>query len=384
MLQNSNSNLEGEFKETLKFWLDHMIFGDHDKLYPEISIDNVPDKSAIMGSMYLSRILYGASRACGTLKTKQYKLLADIAFNRLEEFKNPLGGYYWARKYNMEWVHDPENNNMAQAFVLYGLVEYASINPSPGLDLLIRSQADFILSVLTDGSNTGFLDGFDQQWKRSSNMTRSFGTHFHVLEALVKLYDYKKDDTLEKTISDLIRLIMGTFIDHKNYDCIHRLDEDGQALPNVVWAGHNAECSWVLCEAARSINDQDLIEETRNLAILMMDRVITFALDKNEGGYFNVLDKDPSTDKTKGWWQQAEVVLGLLNAYEITGQNRYKKLAFEQISFIQSKFLCPQGEWYTEITNQGSPVLETPKVFFWKSLYHSVRYYDYLLTKTIA
>ena len=381
MLQSNKLLLKQEFKNTLEFWMDHMIFGDHDKIYPEISVENVPNKSALMGSMYLSRVLYGASRACGTLGAKQYKLLADIAFTRLEEFKNPLGGYYWARKYNMEWVHDAENCNMAQAFVLYGLAEYASINPSPELDQVIRSHVNFILSVLMDESNQGFLDGFDQQWHRGNSMTRSFGTHFHVLEALVKFYQYKKDDKVEKTIADLIRLVMDRFIDQKNYDCIHRLDVDWQALPNEVWAGHNAECSWVLCEAARAINNKVLIEETRNLAVLMMDRVITFALDKNKGGYFNILDKDPSTDKTKGWWQQAEVVLGLLNTYDITGQNRYKKLALEQISFIQDKFLCQHGEWYTEITNEGSPVLEVPKIFFWKSMYHTVRYYDYLLTK---
>ena len=48
---------------------------------------------------------------------------------------------------------------------------------------------------------------------------------------------------------------------------------------------------------------------------------------------------------------------------------------------IQDKFLCPEGEWYTELTNEGTPVKGVPKVFFWKSLYHTVRYYDYLIEK---
>ena len=39
------------------------------------------------------------------------------------------------------------------------------------------------------------------------------------------------------------------------------------------------------------------------------------------------------------------------------------------------------GEWYTELTYEGTPVEGVPKVFFWKSLYHTVRYYDYLVIK---
>jgi len=384
MLKNKKTHIKQEFINYLDFWMDQMIFGSPEKVYPEISIDNIPNKSGLVGSMYLSRILYGASKACKTLKTKKYRELADVAFGGLADFKNPMGGYYWGRKYNMAWVHDPENSNMAQAFVLYGLVEYAGINPSSSLDQLIDDQVKFIMTVLSDESKTGFLDGFDEQWREGASMTRSFGTHFHILEALVKYKAYRNEKSVLSSIAGLIRIIIDKFIDPKNFNCIHRFGESWQVMPNEIWAGHNAECSWVLCEAAEATKDQVLIKETHNLAILMIDSVIAFALDRNKGGYFNVLDKDTSSDKTKGWWQQIEVALGLFNAFAITGQTRYKKLAFEQIAFIQDKFLCPEGEWYSEVTNEGTPVKRVPKVFFWKSLYHTVRYYDYLIKKVKA
>lgn len=370
-----------EFKNYMEFWRDHMIFGDPGKIYPEMSIDNTPDKSALMGSMYLSRVLYGASLGCKTLKTSHYRGLAEVSFNSLMEFKNPMGGYYWARKHNMEWVHDPENINMAQAFVLYGLVEYTGINPSGALDELILEQVEFLLSVIRDDSGLSFLDGHDEQWQEGQEMTRSFGSHFHIMEALVKFYAYRNEDRIKQIITGLIRTIIDKFIDKVNYTCIHRFGSNWEAMPNEIWAGHNAECSWILCEASKAVDDSDLIEETENLAILMMDSVITFALDKNKGGYFNLLDHDPPTGKTKGWWPQAEVTLGLFNAYAITGQNRYKKLAMEQVSYIQLKFLCPQGDWFESITNEGAPVEGVPKVSFWKCLYHTARYYDYLISK---
>jgi mannobiose 2-epimerase len=370
-----------EFRDYLEFWSKHMIRVEQDKLYPEISIDNVPNSAALRGSMYLARILYGASKACGTMQTKKYLPLADKALRELAEFRNPKGGYYWARTNNKEWVHDAENVCMAQAFVLYGLVEYAFMNPSPEVEELIKEQFNFIQSVLREEGGTAYLDGFDAKWEKSDQMTRSFGTHFHVLEALVKYKQYKEVPGLKETIVKLIRLVIDKFIDPDHFDCIHRFGESWELMPNEIWAGHNAECSWVLCEAALETGHEELIEETRNLAILMMDRVITFGLDKNKGGYFNVLYHEGSRDKSKGWWQQAEAVLGLLNAYEITGQNRYKKLALEQIFFIRDKFICPEGEWYTEVNNDGKPVTGLPKVSFWKSMYHTVRYYDYVMNR---
>ena len=77
---NKNTPIKQEFINYLDFWMDQMIFGRPRKVFPEISIDNIPDKSGLMGSMYLSRILYGASKACGALKTRKYKELYPMGF----------------------------------------------------------------------------------------------------------------------------------------------------------------------------------------------------------------------------------------------------------------------------------------------------------------
>jgi len=119
MKQKNISELKVEFSKYLEFWMRNMLSEDKDVIIPEISQHTVPNIQAEIGSMYLSRIIYGASRACHTLNTNTYKELADTAFNMLADLKNPSGGYYWARKYNMEWQHDADNINMAQAFVLW-------------------------------------------------------------------------------------------------------------------------------------------------------------------------------------------------------------------------------------------------------------------------
>ena len=133
-----------EFENYLQYWVLQMLKKDQDGIYPEMSTDNIPNESADLGSMYTARIIYGASLGCLKLKTEQFRPLSDMAYDILSEFKNPFGGYFWGRKYNMEWIDDPDNVNMAQAFVLYGLAEYVRLNNSSEVKKLIDEQIDFI------------------------------------------------------------------------------------------------------------------------------------------------------------------------------------------------------------------------------------------------
>lgn len=379
-MQDQQFQIKKEFENYLRYWVLNMFGKDQRGILPEMSTDNVPNVMADMGSMYLARIIYGASRGCSRLKTDRYKPLADAAFEMLAEFKNPLGGYYWGRKYNMEWLDDPDNVNMAQAFVLYGLAEYVRLDDTPLVNQLIDEHIDFIGSTLKDNSDGYYLDGFNEQWARGQHMTRSFATHFHMMEALVKVYENRKEAKIKNSIQSLLHIILDRFIDKEHYFCIHRFTEGWQVLPNENWAGHNAECSWVICHAARAIGDKSLIKRTEELAVIMMNKVVELARDKTNGGYANLISENGAQEKNKSWWPQAEVVLGLLNVYKITGQENYQKLAKDQISYIQRYFVNDQGEWHTVVDQKGEPLQSAPQIFFWKSMYHTVRYYDYLLT----
>lgn len=368
--------LDQELKNNLAFWLKYSINKNTNSFYGAVSIENIPNSKELIGSMFTSRILYGASTAYSLLKNEEYKTLAKISFTQLNQLKNPKGGYYWAVNTSNTFVHDAENTNMAQAFALYGLVAYAQINPSKSIDILIENQFNFIQSTLKDNTNGGYIDGFDENWELGENPTKALGTHLHLLEAFVKLYQYKKNESLLPIIEELISNISIHFITKNNYNCLHRLTLNWVALENEIWAGHNAECSWILCYASITTKNEKLIASCNKLAIKMMEQVINLALDKEKGGVFNVLANNLPVENIKIWWPQAETVLALLNCYNITKNNKYKKDADKLTKYISTYFIAENGEWYTEILNTGEPVNTTPIIHFWKSMYHTVRYYD--------
>lgn len=366
--------LINELNKNCSFWLNYAADKSNNHIFPEVSVEGIPNIEAPMGVMYLSRVLYGASTAYQLCDIDSYGELADKAYAQLTEFVNPKGGYYWAKSSSNSFVHDAENTNMAQAFVLYGLVAYAQLYPCNTLDEAIEKQVNFIENTLYDTENGGYIDGFDEHWTLGNSPTKALGTHLHLLEAFVKLYQYQKSEKVAKRIEELIELITQNFITKDTYDCLHRLTPDWKPLPNEIWAGHNAECSWILCNAAKAINNKKLLKQCEDLSLKMMKEVIDKAFDIN-GGVFNVLENNIPTENVKVWWVQAETVLGLLNCYSITNENRYKDQAIELINYISTNCIAKSGEWYTEIFSDGQPNTSIPIVHFWKSMYHTIRYY---------
>lgn len=372
--------LNNELINNCSFWLNYAVDKKTNHIFPEVSDDGTPNINAPIGVMYLSRVLYGASTAYQLCDNESYGALADKAYAQLKEFANPKGGYYWAKSNSNTFIHDAENTNMAQAFVLYGLIAYAQLNPCSVLENDIDNQVDFIVNKMYDKVNGGYIDGFDENWVLGKKPTKALGTHLHLLEAFVKLFEYRKNEGIVSQIEALIRIIIDYFITKNTYDCLHRLTPDWKPLSNEIWAGHNAECSWILCNAAEVIENEKLLKECEELSLKMMQGVMDNAIDGKNGG-FNVLQNNLPTENIKIWWVQAEMVLGLLNCFKITNDISYKNKAIELINFISNNFVGEKGEWYTEIDINNRPVSSIPIVHFWKSMYHTTRYYTQVIEK---
>jgi mannobiose 2-epimerase len=374
-MQHTIEKLNSELDSVLTFWLNNSI-SDKVDIIGEMSINNIPNPAAVKGSMFLARIIYGASAACRHLKTDKYNVLADLAFKILtQDFKNPKGGYVWAKNCENSPIHDSENTNMAQAFILYGLAEYVLLTDDSAAINEMEKQLAFILKTFKDAKNGGYFDDYDENWQALPNQTKALGTHLHLLEAFAKVYEFNQNPSLLPLIEELIKLILTKFITSDTLDGLHRLSPDWKPLENFIWAGHNAECSWILCKTAKLTGNKDLILECDALAIKVVENVIHQSLDKTNGGIFNAMKNGLPAEEGKIWWVQAESVTALLNCYQITNDDRYKKIAFELMNYISTKFIDESGEWYTELTKTGEPNLSIPKIHFWKSLYHNVRYY---------
>ena len=75
------------------------------------------------------------------------------------------------------------------------------------------------------------------------------------------------------------------------------------------------------------------------------------------------------------WWVQAEAVVGFLNAYEKSKEERYKQAANDIFGYIKTKVVDQRegSEWYWQLDDNHQPDADKPFVEPWKCPYHNGR-----------
>ena len=106
----------------------------------------------------------------------------------------------------------------------------------------------------------------------------------------------------------------------------------------------------------------------------LADGVLKRGYDHAIGGIFYDESPDGHVDTNKEWWVQAEGVVGLLNAFELSGRGEFLDAALQTWDFIDAHQIDRVvGEWYTRVTREGEPIPGFARVDFWKCPYHNAR-----------
>jgi mannobiose 2-epimerase len=181
-----------------------------------------------------------------------------------------------------------------------------------------------------------------------------------------------KNNETEAKLRNLVNLFLDRIIDPVSHHLLLFFDEHWHSRSSLISYGHDIEASWLIYEGARALEDNELIKKAK-------ERCIELALASLEGLQADgslMYEKDDSEgifDTERHWWPQAETVVGLINLYELTGDDQYLQQAIRCWEYIAANLTDHQnGEWYWSIKN-GKPNLAEDKAGFWKCPYHNAR-----------
>ncbi len=114
--------------------------------------------------------------------------------------------------------------------------------------------------------------------------------------------------------------------------------------------------------------------EYTDLFRTIFDHTVRHGVDSKYGGvYVEGPHQGGVYDYEKEFWQQAEVMIGMLDAFRFFEEEKYFA-AFENVHrFVFDKMIHHSvGEWYPLLTRQGDPVW-THMSHSWKVNYHTIR-----------
>lgn len=287
-----------------------------------------------------------------------------------------------------------------QCFALYAFSEYYLATGDPrGREAAERTYRA-IGEHMADTAHGGYYEIMRPDWQperpgRYGGDRKSLDVHMHMMEALTTFYEMTGHPSHRRRLEEIIHLLLTRTLDPDSGAGYMQftLDwtplrailfavewgsdlepEDGVARPlNATSYGHNAELAWLLLRAA-DVLGEGRAEHARTVERIM-DHCVCHGLDPVYGGVYIEGPMDgPATQCDKQFWQQAEVLVALLDAYLVLGKEAYWRGFCRTYEFVFEHMVNMEagGEWRALLARDGSPVWDYIG-HAWKISYHTVR-----------
>ena len=370
-------------RNILPFWMENAVNPADGTFFGALTNNLVPDPSAERGALLTSRILWTYAAAYRQYRDPAYIAMADRAYkDLLTHFYDPEnGGFWWSIATDGSVLRD-RKQIYGQAFAVYALSEYhAATGQREPLDQAV-AVFQLIETHARDPRQGGYLEAFARDWKPIDDMRlsvvdqndpKSQNTHLHVLEAYTNLLRMWPDTGLQQSLTTLLEIMLKRIVDARSGHLGLFFAEDWTPRSDKISYGHDIEASWLFTEATNVLKNAALTERTHALAIKIADVTLAEGIDV-DGGVYNEGGPAGLTNTNKEWWPQAEAVVGFLNAYQISGEERFLRAALHAWDFIEQRLIDRKnGEWLRGVTRDGGPLDGELKISFWKCPYHNGR-----------
>jgi cellobiose epimerase len=349
-----------------------------------LSNDVKPDRSQPKGLIVNARILWAFSAAHQAKPDPLYRQMAERAFEFVTTkfWDAQHGGAFW-RLSDAGKVVDDSKKIYGQAFYIYALAEFHRAFGHPPALEQARQLFALVERHAYDEKYGGYFEVRRRDWSEAGpearlsekdlNEKKSMNNHLHVLEAFTNLHRVWPDARVAKRLRELCILFLTWILDSRTKHLHHFFDERWSVRSDTYTFGHDIEASWLLCEAAEELQDQELIRRVRPLAVQIAEAAFNEGLGVDgalcyEGKAGQIIDAGHEC------WPQAEAVIGFLNAFQISGDGKFLAAAVRVWDYTQSRLVDRKhGEWFWRINPDGRLHPGLPKVSEWKGPYHVTR-----------
>ena len=369
-------------KNLLPYWSARMPDYHNGGFFGRINWDNQIFRNEEKGGILNARILWTYSSAYRILKDTAYLRLASRAKNYIlaHFIDKEYGGAFCSVRSTGE-PSDTRKQVYTQSFFIYGLAEYYKTTGDKDALKAAKEIFGLLEKYAADRSSGGYFEVFTKDWHRSHDLLigekspgdeKTMNTHLHIMEAYTNLYRVWPDPELAARLKSLVEIFLDKIIDPSTYHLICFMDKDWKRTSNVDSFGHDIESSWLLNEAAGLLGDPSLSASVKEISI----KIANSAAEGLQSDGSMIYEKDNTTGRLnteRSWWAEAETIVGYLNAYEITGNEKYLDYSTNCWKYTRNHFVdTTNGGWYSSVTQSGQPG-KGDKAGFWVCPYHNGR-----------
>ncbi|MDI9430267.1 MAG: AGE family epimerase/isomerase [Sedimentisphaerales bacterium] len=309
------------------------------------------------------------------------------------------GGFYWTTNRKGEVAID-KKIMYGLSFGMYAMAEYTLATGDPRGQEYAEKTFDLVKKYAADTMYGGYFEMFERNWDLcgpgpQGGDRKTLDVHMHLMEAFTTLYECTGKSIHRRTLLEDIDLLFTRILHPKYATGIPQFTVDWKVAPqikfDIVWgwdrfaeggakpnaedntsAGHNVEFAWLLAHATDVLGGH--WDQCKGVIKKAMDHGRDNGIDPEFGGVYT---EGPHAggvyDMEKEFWQQAEVMIGMLEGCLRFGPAEYWPSYLNVHRFVFDKMIHhPVGEWWPLTTREGQPIW-THMSHSWKVNYHTIR-----------
>lgn len=388
--------------ELLPFWTSRMkdeVNGGFLTHFDKNGLDTGEDEKSLIAQTRCIYTIASAHRAgYGAGK------LADLARHGVDFLINKMwdpqhGGFFWMMNRKGE-VKIDQKIIYGHSFAIYCLSEYTLATGDKRGREYAEKTFDLLQKYCADTRHGGYWEMFHRDWTlcgpgSQGGDRKTLDVHMHLMEAFTTLYECTGLEVHRRKLLEDIDLLLNKIIHPVYKTGIPQFFKDWSVAPqikfDIIWGwdrfseegqkgnatdntcyGHNAEFAWLLLHSLEILKADP--EAYKELFKIIYDHTVDNGIDTEFGGvYVEGPHSGGVYDKEKEFWQQAEVLIGLLDAVVLFGPDKYWEAYKNVHRFVYDKVVNKGvGEWYPLLSRKGDPIW-THMGHSWKINYHTVR-----------
>ncbi len=261
------------------------------------------------------------------------------------------GGFYWLFNRKNEVIID-KKILYGHSFAIYALSTFAKVTGDERAAESAEKCFNLLQIHAVDICWGGYWEMFARDWSlagpgSAGGDRKTLDVHMHLMEAFTALVLCTGKEAHKRRLSEIIDLLTEKIMHPKYGTGIPQFFADWSVAPqiqfDVVWGwdrfvgddavkenaldntsyGHNVEFFWLALEALKSAGRDK--HELDNLFHKALSHAVNNGVDRVYGGVYVEGSHDGTKvyDKAKEFWQQAEFLTGMLDAYILYRDEAY-------------------------------------------------------------
>ena len=330
-----------------------------------------------------ARLVWTFSAAYEATCAEEYKTLATRAYEYLVKhfYDRENGGFF-------TWLaHDgtPTDTNKftyGNAFAIYGLAEYARVFSCDAAKKLAIETVQHLDEKMWDVTNGGYLEAALHDWQYiitnyltpNTRVEKTMNTHLHMVEAYTNLLRIHDTPKLRSRVRELTYTICNKILNRDNWHMYLFQARDWTPTTPDLTVGHDIEASWLLYETAEVLGEPETLGFIRTVSVNMARAALDDGVAENGAMYTEYHPLERRYTPVFSWWEQNEAVVGFLNAFQLTGEEKFLHAAENALAFIEKYFIDHKfGGWLSYLNPDCTPQHHRNKGDGYTCPYHNAR-----------